>query len=95
MTEKKKDNYVDCIVNRQFPKQKSFTAEEAKYLVDVTLCWAAEQLDHEIGETMHKDIPSLVNNCEYESIEDAIEDTQLFWEEQMLGLRDFIFECVE
>jgi hypothetical protein len=94
MNEKQKQDYVDLILSGGLPKQESFSQEEMKYLVISVATWASEQVRKAVASAMHDDIPNLVQNCEYETIEEAIKDVQETFEEEILKTADFISEFI-
>ena len=94
MDEKQKAEYVDLIVGGGLPKQESFSQEQMKYLVMSVATWASEQVRHAMATAKHDDIPGLVKNSEYKSIEEAVEDVQNGIEEEILKTADFISEFI-
>ncbi len=95
MTEEQKQKYVDDIVCGSLPDQESYTKEEVREIAKILLVWSAEQIDHSWGEMKHDDVPDLVAQCEYKTIEEGIEDVQEGFENDILGLRDFITDWIE
>lgn len=90
MKEEQKQKYANDIVSGSLPDQESFTKEEVKYLAGTILAWASQQIEHTLDEALHEDIPSLVANCEYVSIESGITDTELGIRNDFEELQDFI-----
>ncbi|MFA5696521.1 MAG: hypothetical protein WC917_03705 [Bacilli bacterium] len=90
MNEEQKQEYVDLMIEGNLPNQETFTKEEAKYLTQTALTWASQQIEHKIGELLHDDIPNLVANCEYKTIEEGIKDVEEDFENQLLETVDFI-----
>lgn len=89
MSEEKKIAWTDCIVNGELPDQETFTKEEMEFLMKTVMTWVSLQMEHELEEVEHKDIPELVRECEYKTIEDGCKDIQEGMLGQLGGLPEF------
>jgi hypothetical protein len=90
MTEEKAQEYANCIVNGELPKQRIFTFEETRLLVKTALVWAAEQIDHEAMEKdpTGEDVNELL--ASFKNVKEAYEDVHNYYQDGLDALADFI-----
>jgi hypothetical protein len=94
MTDKQKEDYVDVLINGDIPDQETFTKEETLYIAQAVCAWAASQITFAIDDCVHEktDLPSLVANCEFKTIEEGISSTEDLIEEELCETADFVLE---
>lgn len=84
------ESYPLAIVDGNIPEQDSFTRAEATVLVQSALAWAGVTLEQAFEQIKHKDIPNLIANCEYKTIEEGINDVQEGFEQHIEEQVEFI-----
>lgn len=82
--------YIDNVVSGCIPEQETYSKEEVMYLSKTLLIWAAEQIHNSISQIEIEDIPSMVKECDYKTIEEATKDIQDSTIEELSELKKFI-----